>query len=60
MDVVGNQLHVAYDDGDEAVLDATVQERIRRNIAREATAVAPYGGSGPLTETDAISAVLDS
>ena len=42
MDVVGDQLRVVYDDGTENVLDVKVQERIMRNIALEATALAPY------------------
>ena len=48
MDVVGNQLHVVYNDGAEDVLDAIVQERIMRNIALETTAVAPYRNAGAL------------
>ena len=48
MDVVGNQLHVVYNDGAEDVLDAIVQERIMRNMALETTAVAPYRNAGAL------------
>ena len=44
LEVNGNSLRVAYDDGREAVLNARIQRRIIQNLVRETATLEPYSG----------------
>ena len=46
MEIIGNRIRVAYDDGTQVALDAEIQSRIIRNMAAETATLEPYKGSG--------------
>ena len=49
LEISGNQLRVIYDSGDQADLNAEIQNRIIRNIERETAVFEPYSGTDSST-----------